>query len=238
MKHLYILFTLVSSLAFCQDSIQPKIEGIGGFKINKTTTSIIKELEKTLNIQTIRTNSMDYVFSQDKMAGNYILELYRDSVNTYNSPTYAPALNEVKVYKVKGVKVAEIELTEMYLHFYRDTLIEINCGYTMDLIDAIRTKYGNGTSEIKEKDIQCSSKIAGTFTVKEQTSYERWQNNNIEAVSCIHKYYNSKCEENFVSYIQVSDHARTLFISVETRNYEKKKRELETQKKKELLKEF
>lgn len=192
--------------ACAQDSIQQtNIEGIGIFKIGKTDISIIEELKNELNVKVERTNNSSYQYSKELDSKKFILEFYADTVNSYNSPVYSSVLSDVRIFEVRGYSVANIELKDLVLYFYKDTLYELKCDYSQELIDAVKLKYGEGQLESSEREVQCSSRLTGTYSLKEQTFYTTWSNGLIHAVYTLSKYYDSKCEKKLLAYFIVSN---------------------------------
>lgn len=226
----FFLLTSLSAITFAQD----KIEGIGKFKLKKTTTAYLDTLakEKDFDRETIRTWE-DYFklrYKKEKLA-----EVFPDTVKAYNSPSYAHSCKDTRVFYIPKMEISGIELTDTYLTFYKDTLVNINTDYKMEITEAFELKYGKSELEKKEKEVECTLKLTGgTITYTETMFYQYWTNGSIKCTAAIGDYYDRKCEKQSLSFItigidKISEKIRECDNMEEERI--KKKQDLEKKKK-------
>jgi hypothetical protein len=241
MKKLVFLFLIVNNFIFSQDSIKPFFNGFGLLKVNQTTISVIKELETILDTKTrvINSTEEEYQFGKllDKIENSYsttnekngiICIMIEDSINKWKSPTNASSCNKVKTFKIGGYSVAGINIKNLTIKFYNDTLTEINCENTKELMEAIHLKYGEGEKKIENKEIECTLSLTGNIIKYEETTLtEEWENNDIRAYEMNKKYYDSKCNPKYFHYLNIYSINKNDLIyeceeSVETRRENKK----------------
>ena len=211
MKKIFVALMLISFFAFSQDT--PQLEGIGKFKINKTTISIVNDLSKELRVSLKKINSSQQEFDEDRnddhYIGNYILELIRDTINQYESPAYSSNCPNVKVFKIRSYEIAGIKIEKIYLHFYNDILIEFECENNDQLREAMRLKYGKSKLDFKEKEIKCTYTSNGNqITYKEISSTESWYNSDttVTGTCLLNVYYSEKCEKSTINILSISNY--------------------------------
>lgn len=182
---------------------QNKIEGIGKFKIQKTTTSSLDSIVKELDYDREKITSWDEYFKISSKE-NKIAEIFPDTVNKYGSLSYSTYCTTARVFYIPRFKVSGIELKNTYFTFYKDTLIKIKTDYSGDIIDAFETKYGKPVLDKSEKKVECTLTYTGTkVTYKETIYYQYWENENIKCTAAIGEYRSSNCERKILSYISV-----------------------------------
>jgi hypothetical protein len=211
------------------DSIaQTAISGIGPFKISVTTTEIIQQLEAELGTNCINIKSSSDFFNERRNSKVLIAELFPDTVNEYMGPSYASFCPQSRVFYVSSYIVSGIELREAYLKFYKDTLYELLCDRTEQLIEAITIKYGEPKKERKNDSVECGYLRSGnTIKLSEYSITEEWRNNSIIAYGTIYNRFNSKCEESINSYFSIYN----LDTTTEERYcYEARQKQLEAKK--------
>lgn len=250
MKKVIILMLLSISNIYGQDTIKPIFNGFGILKVNTTTISVIKELVTILNTQgRIINNSeneskarilIDNVENSDTdVKYGVVLMISEDTLNPSNSPIYSSSCKKAKIFIIGGYTVAGIKIKGLRLTFINDTLAEIHCKATTELTDAIRLKYGIGELKSKSKEVSCLYKYTGnSIKYEEKDITESWDNGDIRAYSQSSKYYNDKCEEKYLLYVNISSKKRTeekRECEEETNLFRKQKNELE---KKKLLNDF
>ncbi|MBS1775900.1 MAG: hypothetical protein JSS64_06415 [Bacteroidetes bacterium] len=195
-----LLFLFFSATTFGQD----KIEGIGKFKLKKTTIAYLDTLvkEKDFDREVIKSYD-DYfkiMYKKDKLA-----ELFPDTVKTYNSPPYTHYCKDTRVFYIPKMTISDIEVKDTYLTFYKDTLVNINTDYSSEIVEAFELKYGKAELEKKEKEVKCTLKLTGsTISYTETMFYQYWDNGNIKCTAAIGDYRDSKCEKQSLSYISIS----------------------------------
>jgi hypothetical protein len=241
MKKLVFLFLLISNFIFSQDSIKPIFNGFGLLKVNQTTISVIKELEILLKTESKEIKSQgNYSYVQDLINNgtykkSFILEIVNNKKHKEESPILAPKCELVKLYIVKGYKVSNIELINLHLKFYNDTLTEIKCDITTELKNAIKLKYGDGETQSDRKEIKCTYTYNGnTITYEELEIDETWRNKNTFSTIRFKKYYNSDCKEKYFNYLLISSYKSIEDII----NCEKDAINIENQEKLKNLKDF
>lgn len=185
-------------------SAQVEITGIGKVKIDMDFDLAITELgikaKDLVNPNEKKTSWLDVY----RVEENYILEY--DSVKT---PKDLRSLYEMcpntKVLLAKKYEVAGIKIEGLQLKFYEGKLVSIYIlSPSLDFRDAIRTKYGDGDLKTERKEVKCTS-IYGETTYEEVKYKTFWnKDQDIETVSYLSKYRDSKCKEQFLSYFQIS----------------------------------
>lgn len=162
---------------------QSKIEGVGQFKIGKTTLAIIDEL---------------------KSNGVFVKEMKPDT-NKLNSVPFASYCSQTRVFSLGTVTVSGVELQYPFLKFYNGILIDFYCDGTTSLSDALHTKYGNPAVKSEKKIINCSNAL-GVRTQQEETLFEStWSNGNILAVYVLNKRYDDQCKLDYVRSFHLYD---------------------------------
>ena len=199
-KIFFISFLLLSIRSFGQN----KIEGIGKFKIKKTSVAYLDTLAKEQELDRETISTFDDYFKM-RYKTNKLAEVFPDTVDTYKSPSYAHYCKDARVFYIPKMKISEIELKDTYLTFYKDTLIQINTDYSSEVTEAFELKYGKAEIEKKEKEVKCTLKMTGTdVTYTETMYYQYWENGSIKCIAAIGDYRNSKCEKTTLSYISIS----------------------------------
>lgn len=202
-KHYILIILFIYGSNYKLSSQISKIEGIGNFKISKTTTLIISELEKELNTNTIKVHSVLEIFDLEKKS-NAIAEILPDTIDEYSSPIKASFCPDVKVFYINKYKISEITCKDVYLTFYKGLLTEFQCDVSDELSEAMVIKYGKPTKEKKEKYIDCFYNYSGNVVKhKEITVYEKWNNVNIKAQIYSSEYFNNSCEKSFISILTI-----------------------------------
>jgi hypothetical protein len=199
-----LLATSLGLHAFVSYAQTEKLEGIGKFKIGKTTLAIIPELETELSTKTKRALTYSDVNAEkDRTA---ILELIPDSISSFKGPVYASQCKDVKVYLLPKYTVAGIELTQVRLRFYNGKLIDFSCDEAGKLADALTVKYGPAHSDYKERPIPCTLRNTGvSITRTGQTATKSWGSESLPAKYVVSKYYDNNCEEKYLSFFSIYD---------------------------------
>jgi hypothetical protein len=134
---------------------QDKIEGIGKFKLKKTTTAYLDTLVKEKDFDRETIHSFEEYFSL-RSRTNKLAEIFPDTVKTYNSPSYSHYCADARVFYIPKIEIAGIVLTDTYLTFYKDTLVDINTDYSSQITEAFGLKYGEPQIETKDKEVKCT----------------------------------------------------------------------------------
>ena len=252
MKKVIILMLLSISNIYGQDTIKPIFNGFGILKVNTTTISVIKELETILNTQTRIINSsenesklssllkeVENPYSTTNEKYGVICILLEDSTDTYKNPIYASSCEKVKVFRIGGYSVSGIKVTDLKITFLNDTLIDINCNNTRELMEAIHLKYGEGKKRIENKEIECTLRMTGNIiTYEESILTEEWENNDIMAYERIKKYYDDKCNPQYINYLTIYSRTKKRIQSECERNTKKRREEKKKQEKMKTLNDF
>ena len=231
-KILTLLFLISLITGYSQDV---KIEGIGKFKISKTTINIIDELSKEMKVDILKTNDDYEIYKKDQNSKKYIYQLIASQVDIIHNIPYSKFCPKTVVYKISGYEIATFYLNKIYLTFYNDTLVKFNCDYVDKLDDALVLKYGEPKRTNTEKEINCTFIHTGAkITYKEIDIHHIWKNDNIKAIVHFWKYYTSDCEEHFISNFSVENELKTRFISdceynIKTQKEKESKEELKKQ---------
>lgn len=205
MKSLSIILItfFTNSYAFSQE----KIEGLGIFKIGQPL-SVIEDYAHTnnLKIATI-TKWSDYSdYRAEKKP--YVIEIKKDldPKHKYDSPAEAPDCEKSRVFIINGYKVSDIQIKQLTLDFFEGSLYKIDAAYDQKLVDALVVKYGEPESSKKVDSVNCIYKLTGNQVTKTSSTFTKtWRNNQILTYATVGSYFNSKCEENYLSYVIVSD---------------------------------
>lgn len=149
------------------------LDGFGEFKIFRSTNEIIKPLEKTMNLELLKVKEYEEPYDSQ-----YIVQLIADTTEKYLtdtsriSYTYCTYCEQASIYKVRGYTISNTLINEIYLTFFKDSLIQIFCDFSIykaDFIkDAFDFKYG------KPKEYKSSNNL-----LKELT--RTWQNDRVVA---------------------------------------------------------
>jgi hypothetical protein len=198
MKRIFtIVICFLSLFGFPQNA---KIEGIGQFKIDKTPITVITKLSEELQITVKATKVYSDIFELDQYHFPYIMELLPNKDNFLYSLPYSYFCPDVRVFKLSSYNISEFLIKNIYLTFFRDTLISFKCDYNRQLEEALIIKYGEPKQTLDEKEINCTTQNLGlSVTHKESNIKELWDNNNLQAEFYFYKYYDSECNEKFIT---------------------------------------
>jgi hypothetical protein len=207
MKIVTFFLLLVSTSLFAQD----KIEGIGRFKINKTTTSLLDTLAKEYGVKITKISKdgdfRKIVIKNESKNKNCIIELLKNlSDDRIDQIPFAYSCEATRVFYIQKYEVAGIGLTELYITFIDDKLISIFCNYDAKVKEALRLKYGAGKVEYETKEIRCVYKLTGNIVTEEEySSSEDWTNGNIVATLSFSRSYDNECKKEITSYLLIKN---------------------------------
>ncbi len=195
-KSILVLALLVVSLvSFGQDAVK----GIGKFKIMETHISIIDSLA-----QVIGKPFKTYYKNPDVYSTNYaFLELKVDTLNPYSSHHMATEFPNVRLFYIKSLKIANIEVKNIYIKFFEGILIEIKCE-SRQLYEAIESKYPNFSTDKEEKETTCV--IGGSNDArfaKNVTYYKKWDSEYVHANITSSFNYDSDCRKYSFDYLLI-----------------------------------
>ena len=189
---------------------QTNISGLGIFKIGKTEIAIIDDLEKELTTKLVVTSD-SYELVKAKGKSNLIFQLVPKNKTGYDQFSICP---DVKEYLIPVYNIADMQIENLKLKFYKDVLFEISCDSTERLEEALKLKYGEPDMEVEKKSISCIYKYTGNkVTYEDKTFTSTWENGNINANNYIMFWHNDQCEERFLRTFYIRDSKTSEIIS-------------------------
>ena len=225
---LYIAATLFAIPVNAQDT--PKIKGIGDIILNQTTISALPAILQTEIKDMDNNNSNDYfikyrysiIDKESKAVENKNSDKeYKYSFKIMSEENFIPGYRFVRVTKYT---IADIEIPEIELTFFNDTLIKLKSNYTTKMSEALAYKYGKPETSNTSKKVSCVYKMTGnTVEMEEWSLTEDWTNENIKASGTMAKYYDDKCKDKFLTYFILEDVKKTETFTEMTK---KKRQEL------------
>lgn len=239
MKYLIFKLLIISPLlSFCQN----KIDGIGQFRIGKTTTAAIDQManDKNVKINTASTSMDRYLADGEtyKITKN-IFVLAAPSGDDFEDPHFKHS-KDVKVYLIDYMEISGVPFSKLYLSFYKDTLYSIYSEGRSEIREAMTTKYGEPVLKVIKKKIKCTSRLAGTFEVEQANYDSQWATGfpAIKAILYTGVYYNSKCEKMPYSYFNIKNEALDSKIKAQEEILIKEKEAAEKERNKKALSNF
>lgn len=201
MKKLFFVFILY----FLSTSIysQLKINGFGKLKLDDPVTIV-----NQMGYEVIPISTQDEYFSKvyKKYNSTKIYELLPDTIQNYKISS-SSLDKRVRVFSIPKYPVTEkIEIKLVTLKFFNNKLIDIFCDLTIELTDALTTKYGEPKIKVEEEDHEFVNSYSGNSVTKtDKTFTSTWETNdlNISCTSLLKHYYNDKGEENFISFVHL-----------------------------------
>jgi hypothetical protein len=235
MKMILLIICLLPITAFCQN----KIDGIGPFRIGKTTANIVNQISDDKRIKIKESHS---ALDEYRVDGAF----YKKTKNIFivsepkpgdiDNANYLHVL-DYKCYFIDYYEISGVPVSKMYLYFFKDTLYSIKCDGGVDLDEALTIKYGEPEIKTETKKVKCSSRLAGEFEVEERNHTSRWDTgiDSIKAISYTSMYYNSKCEKSYFSVFHITnEELSSRLSSMEVAYRANKKSQQNTEKKKSL----
>lgn len=221
---------------------QTKIDGIGQFRIGKTTSSYLEQVATENNIRiNVTSTSMDRHLADGasyKTTKNIFL-LRKTDDSDIEDP-YFKQSKDVKVYLIDYIDISGVPFTKLYLSFYKDTLYSINSDGSSDITEAMTIKYGKPAIKTTKKKVKCTSRIAGNFEVEEVAYNSNWVTGlpTIKAVSDVGTFYNSKCEKLQYSYFSIENEFLKKKITAVEERLNKQKETVDKERNKKALSNF
>ena len=128
--------------------------------------------------------------------GNIILQLLPNQKDTIDCPSKYSYCNDVKIFKIDKYSISGIPFEKLYLTFFKDTLVKIDCNDNEKITEALTYKYGEAKVIKDIISIRCGDK----FIDKTNTS-KLWQNERLMAVTFLSDYF---CvEQDYDSYFRI-----------------------------------
>lgn len=201
------LFACPINIAMAQTQV-PK--GLGLFRLG-SHPSIIDSIAKTngIGIETALTRrdvfQKDYAtvssfssFKHDEKLR--IRSIPLDTTDAYSNLYDDLFCPDVKVYQINRYNVAEFEIKEVTLFYYKDSLYKIDFPGTLGLDKAFELKYGEPVIKADEKPVKCVYKLTGNAVEeKEFTLIYTWEDSVIRCQRIFMKYFDSKCNKTIIN---------------------------------------
>lgn len=238
MKQLLLLIFLAPISSFCQS----KIDGIGPFRIGRTTIDIIDQIVKEKNVKVKQSSSGLDTYAPEgyllKKTKNIFI-LIDPKLGEIKHPELRHDPN-VKIYFIDYFEISGISISKLFLSFYKDTLYSVYADGSNELTEAMTLKYGQPKIESKVSKVKCSNRIAGEFEVEEKNYTSEWTTgiDSIKATSYSSIYYNDKCEKRFLSFFSIENNKLSERIRINEQDFEAKKEIENLKEKKKSLSDF
>lgn len=235
MKKFLLMLFVTPLYCFCQN----RLDGIGPFRINSTTTAQFEQFVSNINQEIKVSDNLIDIYKGTSGKTSTILLLVENKQSPARSNPFASKMPDEKVYFINHYEVAGIQIEKIYLRFWKDTLYSFECVSSRDLSEAMELKYGKAKTDIKEKEVSCRSAVGVEFKEKEITSISTWSNvEDIEAQKMISKYFDSKCRANYINSFSVYNIPKVVLVRLAGIEYEKMKKQLKAEETKSKLKDF
>jgi hypothetical protein len=205
------ILTLLFLYIYIGLNAQTKITGFGKLKLGSPIT-IISEMG--YSVESISTNQ-DYYKKiwKSKYSGTSATKIYEFIADsTQDSQITSSSLDpRVRVFWISNYSVTDgIEIKAVKLKFFNEKLIDIYCDGNEKLDEALTIKYGDPQKDVKEEEKKFTYTYTGnTVTKIDRTFTSKWETNdkNITCVGVLMKWYNNEGEENYLTYVQLSDNS-------------------------------
>lgn len=191
----FLLTTLITLPVRSQD----KIEGIGKFKIGKSSIDITNQIatEFLTDIKLISNMSEQY-----KSYRPSIVELETNRDNSPDRPRRAPHCEKLRGFYINKYKVADIEIESIYLTFKDDILIEFLTEKPRSILTPIAQKYGEAKTAIRYDSSYCW--YDGKKEVRTNVHYlSQWLNGDIHTTNVEAYIYDKECRRRPTIYFNV-----------------------------------
>lgn len=173
--------------------------GVGVFKINQTKIGIIDSITETteLNKQISYINNRTWErYNKDVASTRGIIELKIDTADYGKSDDHAFIDSTARVFYINYFKIGQLPVFNIYLVFYRDTLIHFSCESSFDFNKVFTLKYGEPKYTTEKKNITCQNGYGATYNYEDVVISSHWFNlsKNIIANDYYSRKYDQKCE--------------------------------------------
>ena len=186
---------------------QNKIEGIGKFKIGKTTISVTEEIAREMGDKII---IIDEYLSRGRDHFR-IDEIVVNETHPHRSPTEASFYPGVRTFHITTYKVAGITINNLILTFKNGILIGLNCVGSFDLAESLALKHGNPMLKTELKKVMCGQALDKNKLELEVAEYtQSWANGKILVSAVITKHYDQECIENLPTRSMFVTNRRTM----------------------------
>ncbi|HEU4473018.1 MAG TPA: hypothetical protein VFR58_18130 [Flavisolibacter sp.] len=236
-----LFVSLVAVSIFTQASSQ--IQGLGPMKLGISTVSMIDSIAKANDVDIVESGSGKRLSATKYKDYMKIFFLRKEEIKKgeFDWQDYQYSIDpNVKTYFINKIDISGVRLSSVYLKFNNGVLYYITCDATKELTEALDAKYGQGSVRSKENDVTCRSNIAGEYKLTETTFTTSWATTapRFSAEYILKKYYDTKCEAQYLSYFTLKDELIVKQVSsVENSLKDAEEKQAEARKK-EALKDF
>ncbi|MCK8496054.1 hypothetical protein M0L20_29580 [Spirosoma sp. RP8] len=183
-----ILCSVLLYFACLASNAQDKIEGIGKFKIGKTTVNDLMKYARGSSLAVQEAQS----------------DVYEGSTGILYKLSYKPdyvldrvsGCTSTSVYYLRKYDVAGIEINNVYLMFFDNLLISFEADNSPELKTAFVTKYGEPELSSNHQTVRCGT---------ETTYYSKWYNGTVTATALFSKLFSSSCKITYVDILTIAD---------------------------------
>ena len=187
----------------------PELEGLGRFKIGKTTTAVIGELCRELNVPLEHAYSVGRLTAADDSA--VVIQVDYELREEYpDASSFGAACPDAAVYYVPNYTIAEIPVKGLRLSFYKGLLVEIEAKGEIASSDAFAVKYGKPEERSQKTAKPCASaRTRSVVTYDNETLTSTWFNKEITATQIISEYRDRNCERQVMGLLLILDNQKT-----------------------------
>lgn len=201
-KLLLITFVFfISNTLFSQE-----IEGLGFFKINKTTIEETKNYfkENKIKIETIK----DWRAENRIITGSGLRRETAGIIHPGIDVIYRPECYEMVKIIIKKLTIADTDFNNLELDYYNDVLVKIKANSNNDYYEALTKKYGNALKEYNSVEYTCVYNITGVERTLEGYSNKTVWGDKIIVEAKDVKKYGSTCRGILMSYFEIYEKAK------------------------------
>ncbi len=175
---------LIAFLPFMLNA-QTKINGIGLFKLGALKSKVLDSLVKITGRSILEVNYQPV---------SEVFEKKLDGVYKLNHSTNCPLEDEYQIY---SIEILFIQIKEITIKFYNDSLYSLECKGSSELDDALDTKYGKAKIEEDTKIIYCQNNFTGAKIQHQENDFTKtWRKDKqVECWRLLSNYYNDDCKE-------------------------------------------
>jgi len=192
---------LIAFLFFSNFLIAQEIEGLGFFKINKTT---IEETKDYFKENKIKTEIIKDSWGQSRIiTGHGLRRKTAGIIYPGVDVIYKPECYDMVKIIIKKLTIAGTDFNYLELDYHNDILIKIKADSNEAYYKALTEKYGVPSEEYNPTEYTCVYNMTGTERKLEgYHKYKEWGGKIIVKAKYIKKY-GSSCRELFSSYFEI-----------------------------------
>jgi|GEM_PF-5600241 len=192
----FILFIILSSSIHAQ---QIKMEGFGPFKMGKSVDEVINTVTKDKG--KLKTFKGSIHMSSKSLKG--VFEIKADLENTSNNEMAAPYCSDARLFYIDEFTISGFTIQKIYLHFYKNELVEFHSEYSTDLNDAMTAKYGEPAKKTDPVISHCGGVSGTALDMTTQGYTNTWgqtDSTGSYAYSYLEDNYDSDCHKQYLSF--------------------------------------